>query len=176
MPAWRLGATAFATLLVLAGCGSFQPFATPFVRRPALPDGDPWPVPVEDALERLQALGYQCMYEPDSDIPGGWHCDHGDGLSVGLDSDEAGPILSGGAFMFDESAPGKEVMDARAVAVFRDDVLAALLPDELMPPDEELLAMIQKNWPVELEDGWILGFDRASNQRTLHVRYVEPDE
>lgn len=34
--------------------------------------------------------------------------------------------------------------------------------------------MVQRNWPVELGDGWTLGFDRASNQRTLHVRYVEP--
>jgi len=115
-----------AALVVLSGCGSFQPFATPNVPRPALPLGDPWPVPVEDVIERLQALGYQCNFEPDSDIPGGWRCDRGDGVSVSLDSDEAGPILSAWGYMFDESAPGKEVMDGRAVAVFRDELLAAL--------------------------------------------------
>ena len=78
---------------------------------------------------------------------------------------ETGPILSAGALLFDESAPGKEVMDARAVTVFRADVLA-LLPEEVLPSDEELLTMVQRNWPVELEDGWMLGFDRASNHRT----------
>lgn len=172
----RLSTAAVATLLVLSGCGSFQPFATPFVPRPALPPGDPWPVPVEAVLERLEVLGYGCAFETDSDIPGGWHCDRIRGPSVTLNSDQAGPILSAYAFMFDESAPGKEVMDARAVTVFRDDVLAALLPEAVLPSDEELLTMVQKNWPVELDDGWMLGFDRASNHRSLHVRYVEPDE
>ena len=169
----RLGSTIVAALL-LSGCGSFQPFATPFVSRPALPPGDPWPMDAEAVVERLETLGYLCDFEPDSDIPGGWHCDGVEGVTVGLGADQEGAVLSAGARMFDEAAPGKDVMDRRAVIAFSDHVLAALLPDAVLPSDDELLTMVQRNWPVELGDGWILGFDRASNQRTLHVRYVEP--
>jgi hypothetical protein len=171
----RLRTAAAATLLVLSGCGSFQPFATPFVPRPPLPDGDPWPVPVEDIIERLEVLGYRCTFEPDSDIPGGWQCDRDGGLTAGFNSDETGPIQWGGASIFDESAPGKEAMDARAVTVFRGDLLAVVLPEAVLPSEEELLIMVQKNWPVELGNGWILGFERASNNRSLQVRYVEPE-
>ena len=177
-PAGTLSAAAVATLLVLSGCGSFQPFATPFVRRPPMPVGDPWPVPVEVAIDRLEVLGYSCSYEPPSDIPGGWHCNRNGGPNVGLDSDENGPILSALVFMMDlsEPPPAREVMDARAVTVFSDEVLPALMPEQVVPSDGDLLAMVQKGWPAELEDGWVLGFDRASNHRTLHVVYVEPDD
>jgi hypothetical protein len=45
----------------------------------------------------------------------------------------------------------------------------------MLPSEEALLIMVQKNWPVELGNGWILGFERASNNRSLQVRYVEPE-
>ena len=68
------------------------------------------------------------------------------------------------------------MLDARAVTVFRGDLLAVILPEPVLPSEEELLTMVQRTWPVELGDGWMLGFDRASNHRSLQVRYVEPDE
>jgi hypothetical protein len=59
----------------LVGCGSFQPFATPFVPRAALPPGDAFPdMTVEVAVDQLEELGFACHYEPHSDIPGGWSC------------------------------------------------------------------------------------------------------
>ena len=90
--------------MILTGCGSFQPFATPFVPRPELPPGDAFPdLTVEEAIDRLEGLGFECHYEADSDIPGGWRCIVGDqGLAVeideiveGMEGNEAGPISVG---------------------------------------------------------------------------------
>ena len=131
---------------------------------------------VEAAIDRLEVLGYGCFYEPGSDIPGGWRCDRNGGPSVGLGSDQKGADPFGSRVHVGRVCAGQGGDGRRAVTLFHDDVLAALLPEAVLPSDEELLPMVQGNWPVELEDGWILGFDRASNNRTLHVRYVEPEE
>ena len=65
---------AIAATLVLTGCGAFQPFATPFVPRPALPAPQPFPGTVEDLVAELAENGVQCSFSPESDIPAAWHC------------------------------------------------------------------------------------------------------
>ena len=171
----RLGIAALMVVW-LTGCGFIDGLTGPGPR-PQVPQGDPWPLNAEAAVERLEVLGYVCIYEPDSDIPGGWHCT-ANGSNVSIDSDETGPILGVFAYMFEEEEPppNPDVMDARATSWINDELLPALVPEDVVPSDEVMLAMVQKNWPAEIGDGWIVGFDRSSNQRTLHVRFVEPDD
>jgi hypothetical protein len=194
----RLGTVAVITLVltVLTGCGSFQPFATPFVPRPALPPGDAFPdMTVEEAIERLELLGFDCEYAPDSDIPGGWRCIVGDqGLAVeideiveGMEGNEAGPISVGiaagetgpfwgvfGSVGFGPDHP-KEALDEAAASAFSEVMLAVFVPEEVQPTGPELVEMVAANWPTELGAGWLLDFGHNSILRTMRIVYSEAD-
>jgi hypothetical protein len=182
--------------VVLAGCGSFQPFATPFVPRPALPPGDAFPdATVEEAVEELEALGFDCAYEPPSDVQGGWRCRLGaDGLafeldgivegqpgneagplSVGMSADETGPIRGVGANAYFQAGHPKEALDAAAASAFNQVVMAVFVPEELRPTDPEMVELVGENWPAELGEGWLVGFDRNSISRTIRLVYSEAD-
>jgi hypothetical protein len=135
---------------------------------------------VEDVIQRIELAGMACEYSPDSDIPGGWGCFAGNQqgtparwLQLSIDSDESGPIRGVLLFVFDDSRPPPDEMNRHATAIFQEHAIVPFLPEHVRPSDEELLAMVEKNWPVELGDGWLLGFDRSSNQRTLRIVFDE---
>ena len=182
--------------VILTGCGSFQPFATPFVPRPELPPGDAFPdLTVEEAIDRLEGLGFECHYEADSDIPGGWRCIVGEqGLAVeideiveGMEGNEAGPISVGLAA--DETGPiwgvfgsvgfgpdhPKEALDEAAASAFNQVMLAVFVPEEVRPADPALEELVAANWPTDLGSGWLLGFDRNSISRSMRIVYSEAD-
>ena len=182
--------------MILTGCGSFQPFATPFVPRPELPPGDAFPnLTVEEAIDRLEGLGFECHYEADSDIPGGWRCIVGDqGLAVeideivvGMEGNEAGPISVGIAA--DETGPiwgvfgsvdfgpdhPKEALDEAAASAFSQVMIALFLPEEVQPAGPGMVELVAANWPTDLGSGWLLGFDRNSIHRFMRIVYSEAD-
>jgi hypothetical protein len=180
----------------MTGCGSFQPFATPFVPRPALPGGDAFPdITAEEAIERLELLGFNCEYAPDSDIPGGWRCtvgDHGltvelaeivevgggnEGapISVAIDSEETG-LIGGvwGSLYFEPDHP-KEALDQAAATAFSQLIVAVFVPDDVQPTGADMVEMVAANWPTELGAGWLVGFDRNSRSRTMRIVYSQAD-
>ena len=182
--------------VILTGCGSFQPFATPFVPRPELPRGDAFPnITVEEAVDRLEGLGFECDYEPDSDVPGGWRCIVGDqGLAVeideiveGIEGNEAGPVSVGLAA--DETGPigavsgsvgfgpghPKEALDAAAASAFSQVMIATFVPVEVQPAGPAMVELVADNWPTDLGEGWLLGFDRNSISRSMRIVYSEAD-
>ena len=176
----RLRAFALGSLMVLAGCGSFQPFGAPAGPAPALPEGDAFPnVAAEDAVDRLKLLGFGCEWSPDSDIPGGWWCMRGNQnarwMQVSIDSEQTGPIEGAFAHLGFESAESKDTLDQEAAATFHEVMLSVFVPDDVRPAAHELVAMVSANWPTELGSGWILNFHRASDNRRMSVLYSESD-
>ena len=67
-------------------------------------------------------------------------------------------------------------LDALAASAFIDVMLAGALPEAVAPTEDELRQHIAANWPVELGEGWLLGFDRNSKLRTMYIQYVTPDD
>jgi len=177
--------SAAVAVTVLAGCGSFQPFATPFVPRPALPRSDVFPdLAVEEAVDQLEVLGFACGFEPDSDIRGGWDCLRGnqaagDWMHVSIDSGETGPI-SGVFADLVSKGQSKEALDEIAASTFQDVMLFVFVPDVVHPAGPEMVEMVGANWPTDLGSGWLLGFDRSSQDRRLRIVFseagAEPDE
>lgn len=128
----------------------------------------------EDVAERLEALGFTCGFDPGGDIRASWGCRMGDQsamdyLDVHFQSDETGPILSVWAYRGLEGEP--DDLDRSAAAAFHENVIEVVLPEDHRPTVAELLAGVQRNYPVELGGGWFLGFDRNSISRTLHLVY-----
>jgi hypothetical protein len=167
-----------AVLIFLSGCGSFQPFATPFVPRPALPRSDVFPgVVAQDAINQLQALEFECEFAPDSDIPGGWGCFRGDQatgnwMQVSINSDETGPIRGAFADLFVEGQ-SKQALDEISATTFQEVMLSVFVPDEVHPEGPDLVDMVSANWPTDLGSGWLLGFDRSSRDRRLNIVFNE---
>jgi hypothetical protein len=64
------------------------------------------------------------------------------------------------------------VLDTGAAADFQVNLLPLVIPEELRPTDAELLAGVQRNFPMELGEGWFLGFDRSSILRSIHIIYA----
>ena len=160
----------------LAACGILTP--TPARFRPPLPDPQPMPGALaEDVVADLEALGFDCSFQPPSDIGSGWSCqlgdpDDGDYLSIGFSGGETGPIDNIGAHRTIQPAPDPALLDTSAAADFQVNLLPLVLPEELRPTDEELLAGVQRNYPMELGEGWFIGFDRNSISRSIRVVYA----
>jgi hypothetical protein len=163
----------------LAACGILQP--TPARFRPPLPDAQPMPrLIVEDVTTQLAALGYGCSFDPGGDIPSSWSCVNGDGdrnssTSVGLAAGEVGPIervtIYEQMLLGPDTGPEADVLDRIGATAFAP-VLEVVLPAAHLPTDEELLAGVHRNYPIELGSGWFIGFDRNAISRTMYVIFA----
>ncbi|MDQ3149684.1 MAG: hypothetical protein M3Q38_07165 [Chloroflexota bacterium] len=128
---------------------------------------------VEDAVEGLeQQLGRECIFSPESGIQGEWGCgDEGGGLT--LVGAKIGALTSVDAYIHEEDQ-SPDFMDRLAAEQFRAILAAIPVPDDVLPSKAELTEAVRANWPMEIGDGWILGFERNGILRTLTVRYLEP--
>jgi len=50
------------------------------------------------------------------------------------------------------------------------------MPEDVRPTEAELLNGIQRNYPMELGDGWFIGFDLSSRHRNIRIVYATPDD
>jgi hypothetical protein len=177
----------FAAMLlaiVLVGCGLLKP--SPAYFRPPLPDEEPLPDPAaEDVIPELEALGFECGFNPESDLPSGWSCrrgdqDVGDYVSVGFRSGETGPIDGVGGHRViqigPDAGPDPAVLDGAAAADLFEALVAIVVPEEVRPTKAEFLGGIERNYPIELGEGWFIGFDRNSISRTVRIVYSNVDE
>jgi hypothetical protein len=172
--------------IAVAGCGSLQP--TPARFRPPLPDPDLMPgTAVEEVVEELELLGYGCRFEPESDIrvldvdiQTRWSCVLGDRegndtSAISLVADEAGPIERVTVYrqivLGPDTGPDPEVLDREGLAAFRA-LVDLIVPEEQRPSDDELLTSIQRNFPMELDRGWVIGFDQNVLSRTMYVVFA----
>lgn len=168
---------ALVAMLMLAGCADFDPFATPFVPRPELPPSVGFPNDLATVLDELDALGLRCQYVPDSDLAGGWHCDSqgiempNGGINLSMRGPEDGPIAGVWA-MVGEEGHTKAEMDAIATQMFLPVVVGTFVPEHLRPTEEDFGAMVAANWPVDLGEGWFIGFDRNSISRTTYLVFA----
>jgi hypothetical protein len=180
----RSAATATVMALLLAACGLLQP--TPARFRPPLPESEPLPgVAVEDVVAELEQRGFACGFDRGGDVSSGWHCrlgeqggaepGEGDFFDVALRSDQTGPIT--GIFSYrsiqlgPDTGPDPAVLDREAAMALHANVIELVVPEDLRPTEAELLEGVQRNFPIELGDGWFLGFDRNSISRSLNVVY-----
>ena len=54
--------------------------------------------------------------------------------------------------------------------------VALIVPEEHRPTDDQLLAGVERHYPMELGGGWFIGFDRNQESRTLHIVFAGGDE
>jgi hypothetical protein len=176
LPTWAIAVIVAA---LLAACGILTP--TPARFRPPLPDPQPMPGALAEAVVAdLEALGFDCSFQPPSDVESGWGCqlgdpDDGDYLNIGFRGEETGPIDNIGAARTIQPAPDAALLDTSAAADFQVNLIPLVVPPELRPSDEEMLAGVQRNFPMELGEGWILGFERNSISRTIRIVYAADD-
>ncbi len=158
--------------LLLAACGMVIPSRGP---RPALPlRDDPFPVAVEAAVERIEdGLGRNCSFSPESKPIGEWGCG-AEGRPLTLVGGQTGALWAMDAALVDDTQ-SPEMMDRLAAAEFRAVLAAIGVPENVLPSEAEMTEAVRGNWPVEIGDGWILGFDRTDYLRSLKVRYAEPE-
>lgn len=167
-----------ALTLMLAACGILQP--TPARFRPPLPDPEAMPGhEAEDVIDELERRGFECAFEAPSDIPGGWSCRRGEqeeanDAGIGISSGEEGPVEDANAgvriMVGPDRGPEPAVLDQAALATFYP-LVEVIVPEEIRPSEEELLAGIQRNYPIELGNGWFIGFDRSSVSRNIRIVY-----
>lgn len=174
---------ALISLVAVAGCGSLQP--TPARFHPPLPDPDLMPgTAVEEVVDELELLGYGCRFEPESDvrfldldIQTRWSCglgdrEGGDTSSVALVAEETGPIERVTVYrqvvLGPDTGPDGHVLDREGLEAFRA-VVDLIVPEEHRPSDDELVAGIQRNFPMELGEGWFIGYDQSVISRTMYV-------
>ncbi len=84
-----------------------------------------------------------------------------------------GALTSVDAYIHEEDQ-SPDFMDRLAAEQFRAILAAIPVPDDVLPSKAELKEAVRANWPTEIGDGWILGFERNGILRTLTVRYLEP--
>jgi hypothetical protein len=170
--------------IVSSGCGVIGP--TPFVHQPPLPQPEPYPdLMVEALVASLEAEGLRCAFTPDSDIPGGWGCEleldgpwsarvsftPEDGNVVTLGA-QVGYFQDGPDPAADPPDPGE--FDALAATVFHQLVIIQVFGDEEGPTIDELTAAVHDNTPKVIREEWLLHFGRNSILRTIGVIYREP--
>lgn len=134
---------------------------------------------VEELVALLEADGFDCRFDPATDIPPSWGCQSGDGaegsLSVSMLSEQTGQIHSASAYL-QIGAVGEEVpedrLDAEATQGFHPFV-SAIVPEEHRPSLDELGAGVRSNFPMDLGGGWYLGFDRNIISRSLTIIFSE---
>lgn len=172
------GSVLVGLAVLIVGCGLVT--TTPARHRPPLPPAEAMPaLAVEDVVHRLTTIGYDCRFDPGGDIPSSWTCqlgdqDRDDFIGVGISSDEAGPIEHVSVYRHlgrEDQPMDPAALDVAGAGAFLE-VLPLIVPEEHRPTDDELLAGVQSNFPMELGDGWYLGFDRNSISRTMHVVYA----
>lgn len=81
-------------------------------------------------------------------------------------------VLSVDTYIHEEDQ-SPDLMDRLAAEQFRA-ILAAIVPDDVLPTEAELTEAVRANWPTEIGDGWILDFNGNHILRVLIVRYLEP--
>src|SRR5688500_15357619 len=170
-----------ASAAVLTACGLLQP--TPARHRPPLPVPQQVPdVAVEDVVPELEGFGFDCSFSPERDQPSGWFCrrgdqDSGDFSDISLRSEETGPIHSVFSYVTldwnTNVAAEPELLDREGLATF-EHLVSQIIPENLRPSADELLAGVKRNFPMELGGGWYLGFDRNSSSRSLNIVYAMP--
>ena len=174
---WRRAFTIGVASLVM-GCGMVV--STPARHRPPLPDPDPMPdLAVEDVVEQLTAMGFDCWFDPPGDIGSSWNCRQGDQdaddyFDVTISSEESGPIDGVSAYMHvgrEEDPIDAEVLDSIGAEAF-EQILALVVPEEHRPTTDELHVGMQRNFPIELGGGWYLGFDRNIVSRSLRILHA----
>lgn len=135
---------------------------------------------VEDVTTQLTVLGYGCGFDPGGDIPSSWSCVNGgadriSSTAVGLTAAEVGPIervtVYEQVLLGPDTGPEADILDRVGAAAFAP-VLEVVLPAEHLPTDEELLAGVHRNYPMELGGGWFIGFDRNAISRTMYVIFA----
>lgn len=181
MRSWTRGCVFALVLgLVLGACGSFDPLATPFRRRPPLPGGDPFPAPmVEDAVATFIRRGFDCRFQPESDVAEYWICERrdeelGSSIDIDLDGSETGPIRHASG-SYNIKGAEKDDLDRHAAGIFLAEILDPLVPADVRPSEAELIEMINANWPARIGEGWLLGFDRNSGRRSIRIVYSLAD-
>jgi len=168
------------TSVVLAACGILQP--TPAYFRPPLPDAEQMPdLQVEDAVAQLEERGFECEFDPGGDVASGWSCrrgnqEGGDSMGVSFRSAETGPIESVHANrtirLEGDTGPEPSELDAAAAADFHENVIEMIVPEAQRPTEGGLLAGVQSNYPVDLGEGWFLGFDRNAVSRSMNIVFT----
>ena len=166
-----------AALVVLTGCGVLQP--TPARFRPPLPPAEPMPdLRAEDVVATLEAEGFDCEFDPPGDIGSSWNCRHGDQdagdyADVSLASGETGPIdwvsVHRSIQLGPDTGPEPALLDTDAAAGAFSLVVPLIVPEEHRPSPEELLAGVQRNFPMELGGGWFIAFDRNAISRSMSI-------
>ena len=69
----------------------------------------------------------------------------------------------------------KEELDAIAAATFQEVMLSVFVPDDVHPAGPEFVELVGANWPADLGSGWLLGFDRSSQDRRMRIVFSEAD-
>jgi hypothetical protein len=137
----------------------------------------------DEVAADLVQRGLDCHFGPPSDIGGGWRCQRGQNdeendFGIGYSSDEEGPIgeASASQRVFEPNqAPEPAALDQAVLANFYLFV-EVVVPEDVRPTEAELLNGIQRNYPMELGDGWFIGFDRSSRHRNIRIVYATPDD
>ena len=93
-------------------------------------------------------------------------------MQVSIYSDETGPIRGAFADLFSKGH-SKDALDPIAATTFQDVMLSVFVPDDVHPAGPELVEMVAANWPTDLGLGWLLGFDRSSQDRRLNIVFSE---
>ena len=142
---------------------------------------------VEEAVEKLEALGLECHFAPETDLIGapGWTCmggdqprgdqGGGDQLQVSIFSDETGPVSGAFSVLTSWDQRSQEAFDQLAADTFQEAMLSVFVPEGVHPAGSELLEMVEANWPAELGSGWLLGFDRNIRLRQLNIVFSEAE-
>ena len=170
--------------ILLVACGILQP--SPAYFRPPLPDAEQMPdLQVEDAVAQLEQRGFECEFDPGHGRDSGWGCrrgnqEAGDSMDVRFGSAETGPIDSVYADrtiqLGPDRGPEPEVLDAAAATDFHETVTGMIIPEGQRPTEQHLLAGIQSNYPVDLGEGWLLGFDRNAISRSMRIVFTTDDD
>ena len=130
---------------------------------------------VDEAIERLELVGFACSFSPASDLSAAWHCQaargaNGESLSLSLIGDEDGPIEDAVAILMMEGEPA--ALDQTAAVAFRELVIEGLMPGENRPTVEEVHAVVADNFQMSAGDGWILVFHRNMSSRSMYIQYT----
>jgi hypothetical protein len=140
---------------------------------------------VEVAVAELEQQGFECWFDPGGDIRSAWSCRRGDQaagdyLAVTFSSAETGPIESVHADrtirLEGDTGPEPSVLDAAAAAEFHEIVIEMIVPEAQRPTEGGLLAGVQSNYPVDIGEGWFLGFDRNAVSRSMNIVFTADEE
>ena len=140
---------------------------------------------VEEAVAELEERGFECEFDPPGDIGSSWSCrrgdqEAGDYMGVRFRSAETGPIDTVHADrtirLEGDTGPEPSVLDAAAAADFHEIVIEMIVPEAQRPTEGGLLAGVQSNYPVDIGEGWFLGFDRNAVSRSMNIVFAADED